>query len=46
MRYVQEKELNEDFNHSEIHLKIDPRLSFVLECYKKGINEEESEYFE
>lgn len=26
--------------------KIDPRLSFVLECYKKGINEEESEYFE
>lgn len=46
MRYVQEKELNEDFKHSEIYLKIDPRLSFVLECYKKGINEEESEYFE
>ena len=46
MRYVQEKELNEDFEHSEIHLKIDARLSFVLECYKKGINEEESEYFE
>ena len=46
MRYVQEKELNEDFKYSEIHLKSDPRLSFVLECYKKGINEEESEYFE
>lgn len=46
MRYAQEKELNEDFKHSEIHLKIDPRLAFVLECYKKGINEEESEYFE
>ena len=46
MRYVQEKELSEEFKHSEIHLKIDPRLSFVLECYKKGINEEESEYFE
>ena len=46
MRYVQEKELNEDFKHGEIYLKIDPRLSFVLERYKKGINEEESEYFE
>lgn len=46
IRYAQEKELNEDFKHSEIHLKIDPCLSFVLECYKKGINEEESEYFE
>lgn len=46
MRYVKEKELSEEFKHSEIHLKIDPRLSFILECYKKGINEEESEYFE
>ena len=46
IRYVQEKELNEDFKHSEIHLKSDTRLSFILECYKKGINEEESEYFE
>lgn len=46
MRYVQEKELSEEFKHSEIHLKIDPRLSFILECYKKGVNEEESEYFE
>lgn len=45
MRYVQEKELSEEFKHSGIHLKIDPRLSFILECYKKGINEEESEYF-
>ena len=46
MRYVQEKELSEEFKHSEIYLKIDPRLSFILECYKKGINEEESEYLE
>lgn len=46
MRYVQEKELSEEFKHSEINLKIDPRLSFVLDCYKKGVNEEESEYFE